>query len=162
MSRLGFFSQCALSLCALIALSNLPAYATDSFPITNFKDPSQKKKLLGKHMLSLQWLQYDGGMYGSALISEKNGVLYLAGEQRGSGKAAGYLKINGRITEVGKNSFKFNGQIKTSVSHINNGEECVRNGDMNFLTKGKRKYWRLQEMASPCSNVTDYVDLYFN
>lgn len=154
----------ALPICLtmVLSMSILPALAADSVPKTVFKDFAQKKTLIGKHMLSLQWLQFDGGKFGSANISEKSGVLYLKGEQLGKGKAAGYLKVDGRITEVGKSSFKLNGEIKTSVSHINNGEECVRNGEMTFLTKGKRKYWRLQEMASPCSGVTDYVDVYFN
>jgi hypothetical protein len=138
------------------------AHADDTVQKTVFKDATQRSKILGKHMLSLQWLQFEKNMYGSATVTDKGGVLYLKGEQRSSAKDGGYLKVDGRITEVSKNAFKFNGTIKTSVKSINNGEECLRQGDMNFLAKGARKYWRLQEMDSPCSEVTDYVDLYFH
>ena len=112
-------------------------------------------------MLSLQWIMFEKGKYGTATVQEKNGVLLLKGEQVGTGKSTDYLKVDGKITEVDAKSFKFNGKIATKVSHINNGEECLRNGDMTFLAKGQRKYWRLQEMDNPCSTVTDYVDVYF-
>jgi hypothetical protein len=149
------------AVCSLLAAA--AAYSADeaSQAKTVIKDAAQKQKLLGKHMLSLQWLVFAKGQYGQATVQEKNGVLYLKGEQRAKGKDNGYVIIDGRITEVGARSFKFNGKIRTSVSHINNGEECVREGDMNFLAKGNRKYWRLQEMDSPCSEVTDYIDVYF-
>ncbi len=147
----------------LIAIPMLPilALSTISADKTIFKDPNQKAKLAGKHLLSLQWLQFVNNMYGSANVVEKDGVLLLKGEQRLKGKEKGYLTIDGRITEASKQAFKFNGKIVTSVSHINDGKECVREGNFNFLAKGNRKYWRLQEMQSPCSTVTDYVDLYF-
>jgi len=128
---------------------------------TIFNDQTQRAKLIGKHMLSLQWLQFMNNMYGSATVTDKAGVLLLKGEQRVKGKEKDYLTIDGRITEVSSHAFKFNGKIASSVSHINSGKECVRSGDLNFVTKGSRKYWRLQEMQSPCSEVTDYVDLYF-
>lgn len=149
--------------CAIFAAAGflLPANA-ETIAKTVIKAPAQKSKILGKHMLSLQWLQFAKCEYGSATVTEKNGVLWLKGEQTHKGKDGGYLKIDGRITELNSNSFRFNGKVLTSVSHINNGDECVREGDFNFLAKGKRKYWRMQEMNSPCSEVTDYVDLYFN
>ncbi len=148
--------------CSLIAHgSSIAPVMADTVTKTEFKDPSQKSKLLGKHMLSLQWLQFTNNEFGSATVTDKNGLLVLKGEQQHKGKGGGYLKIDGRITEVTANAFKFNGKILTSVEHINDGQECVREGDMTFLAKGKRKYWRLQEMKSPCSEVTDYVDVYF-
>lgn len=128
---------------------------------TVFKDQAQRSKLTGKHMLSLQWLQFTNNMYGNATVTDKDGVLLLKGEQRLKGKDKGYLTLDGRITEVSSHAFRFNGKIASSVSHINDGKECLRSGDFNFVAKGGRKYWRLQEMQSPCSEVTDYVDLYF-
>ncbi|MBI2810724.1 MAG: hypothetical protein HYX67_07855 [Candidatus Melainabacteria bacterium] len=147
----------------LIAITIVPTSLPSaiSADTTIFKDPNQRAKLIGKHLLSLQWLQFENNMYGSANVVEKEGVLLLKGEQRLTGKEKGYLTVDGRITEASKQAFKFNGKIVTSVSHINDGKECVREGSFNFLAKGNRKYWRLQEMQSPCSTVTDYVDLYF-
>ena len=56
------------------------------------KDAAQKKKLLGKHMLSLQWLLFDKPKYGTATVTERDGVLYLKGEQIAGGKDKDYLK----------------------------------------------------------------------
>lgn len=125
------------------------------------KDAAQKKKLLGKHMLSLQWLLFDKPKYGTATVTEKDGVLYLKGEQIAGGKDKDYLKVDGIITEVGPKSFKFKGKIICRVHYNNDGKECIRDGDMTFIITGKRKYWRLQEMKCPQCEVTDYVDLYF-
>ncbi|MDZ4836862.1 MAG: hypothetical protein SGJ27_24030 [Candidatus Melainabacteria bacterium] len=144
----------------IIGASIAPSRA-ETVTKTTFQNPSLKSKILGKHMLSLQWLQFTNNEFGSALVTDKNGMLMLKGEQQHKGKGGGYLKVDGRITEVNANSFKFNGKILTQVETIADGKECVREGDMTFLAKGKRKYWRLQEMKSPCSEVTDYVDLYF-
>lgn len=163
MKRFVVMSLLSLSVAFSTSIALAPyAMAGDTAPKTIFKDKTQRAKLVGKHMISLQWLQFEKAMYGTASIEDKGGVLYLKGEQIAKGKVKGYLKVDGRITEVSKNSFKFNGTIKTSVSHINNGDECLREGEMNFVAKGARKYWRLQEMSSPCSEVTDYVDVYFN
>lgn len=128
---------------------------------TAIGDPIQKKKLLGKHMLSLQWISWD--KFGTATVSEKNGLLHIKGEQKGQekGKEADFVKIDGDITAVNKTNFKFKGKIETRVSHINDGKVCLRDGDMTFSIKGKRKYWRLDEMDNPCDKVTDYVDVYF-
>jgi hypothetical protein len=125
---------------------------------TVVNDANAKKMLLGKHKLSLQWISWD--YFGTAIVTNKNGVLYLKGEQK---QRAGkdYLKIDGTITLIDKNEFTFNGTIEIRVSHNNNGEPCKREGEMTFAVKGKRKYWRLQEMDNPCDGVTDYVDIYF-
>lgn len=161
--RLGYATFIRLYSVVLSAflISSISIASAPAAEKTVIKDASQKSKLLGKHMLSLQWLLFEDGKYGSATVVEKDGLLRLTGDQRSKGKDGGYLKIDGNITEVATSSFKFNGEIKTSVKSINNGKECLRNGPMNFLARGKRKYWRLQEMDSPCSEVTDYVDLYF-
>lgn len=117
---------------------------------------SVKRKLLGKHMFSLQWISWD--YFGTVYIREKNGVLTISGEQTGEND---YVRIDGIITSADKKSFVFEGDIITKVHHIANGEACKRSGKMHFLITGSRKYWRLQEMDSPCSHVVDYVDVFF-
>lgn len=126
---------------------------------TLVKDAATKKKLLGKHMLSLQWISWE--KFGSATVTEQNGLLTIKGEQRSKSKDPDWLTIDGVITEVASGQFKFKGKIETRVSHINEGKPCLREGEMNFAVKGKRKYWRLKEMDNPCDHVTDYVDIYF-
>ncbi len=117
-----------------------------------------KGKLLGRHFLSLQWISWD--WYGRAYVRRSKGVYYLTGNQK-SRENDDELTIDGVITEINRYNFKFNGRITTKVSHIANGEECVREGDMTFAISGKRKYWRLQEIDNPCDQVADYVDIYF-
>ncbi len=125
---------------------------------TIVNDANAKKMLLGKHKLSLQWISWD--YFGTATVTNKNGVLYLKGEQKQRG-GKDYLKIDGTITSIDKNEFTFNGTIVMRVSHNNDGEPCKREGEMTFAIKGKRSYWRLQEMDNPCDGVTDYVDIFF-
>ncbi len=74
---------------------------------TIFKDHVQRAKLIGKHMLSLQWLQFMNNMYGNATVTDKDGVLLLKGEQRVKGKEKGYVTVDGRITEVSSHAPMF-------------------------------------------------------
>lgn len=126
---------------------------------TVVKDAKAKQMLLGKHKLSLQWIDWYK-FFGTANVTEKNGVLYLKGEQKQK-NGSDFLRITGIITKVEAKSFTFVGKIETSVSHINDGEVCLREGEMTFRITGKRKYWRLMQMNNPCSDVTDYVDIFF-
>ncbi len=125
---------------------------------TVVKDNTAKAKLLGKHKLSLQWISWD--YFGTATVTEKNGVLYLKGEQK-SREGNDFVKVDGTITSVEAKSFTFTGTIITQVSHNNDGKPCTRAGEMTFAITGKRKYWRLQQMQSLCGGETDYVDIYF-
>lgn len=125
---------------------------------TVVNDARAKAMLLGRHKLSLQWISWD--YFGTATVTERGGVLYLKGSQRQRG-GADYLTVDGRITSIDAKEFSFSGKIITRISHINGGEPCVRDGDFTFKITGKRKYWRLQEMDSPCDTATDYVDIFF-
>ncbi len=125
---------------------------------TVVNDADAKQMLLGRHKLSLQWISWD--YFGVATVTDKNGVLYVKGEQNQRG-GTDYLKIDGTITAIEKNEFSFNGIITMQVSYLNGGAACKREGKMTFAIKGNRKYWRLQEMDNPCGETTDYVDIFF-
>ena len=142
---------------SLIILAGFGSLA-DAQEKTVINDANARKMLLGKHLLSLQWISWD--RFGTATVTNENGVLYLKGSQKGSGNTD-FLSIDGTITEINAKEFKFDGTIVMRISHINGGEPCERNGAMTFAVTGKRKYWRLQEMKSPCDVTTDYVDIYF-
>ncbi len=120
-------------------------------------DANARKMLLGKHLLSLQWISWD--YFGTATVTNKDGVFYLKGQQK-SRNSTDFVKVDGTITEIDKTGFKFDGTIIMQISHINDGEPCERTGEMTFAIIGKRKYWRLQEMKSPCDVTTDYIDIY--
>lgn len=143
-------------LIALIALS-VSAFGQQK---TVIKDKKAKQMLVGRHLLSLQWISWD--YFGRANVTEKRGVLYLKGEQKGRGESAeDFLTIDGVITRVDAKEFGFRGKIIIEVSHNNEGKPCERDGEMTFRITGKRKYWRLVEMDNPCEGITDYVDIYF-
>jgi hypothetical protein len=142
----------AALLAAALALAAPPARAGS----TVVNDPAAKRLLLGRHMLSLQWVSWD--RFGTATVAERDGVLTLQGSQRVGGD---YLEIDGMITRVDAKEFAFRGKIVTRVSYINGGEPCTREGEFTFAIKGARKYWRLQQMDNPCDEATDYVDVYF-
>jgi len=142
----------ALSLLILI----LCTAAANAQERTKINDRVTAKNLLGRHMLSLQWISWD--KFGSATVTNKLGIYGIKGEQKGPG--GDYLKIEGMIVSIDPKEFKFEGTITTRVSHINSGQPCVRQGDFTFRITGTRKYWRMQEMDNPCDEATDYVDIY--
>jgi hypothetical protein len=130
----------------------------DAHPRTVIKDNAAKTMLMGEHRLSLQWISWD--YFGKAKVTDINGTLFLTGEQKAR-KGADHLKIDGIITEVAAKEFKFKGTIITSVEINNGGKPCERKGEMTFIIKGNRKYWRLKEMENPCEEIVDYVDIFF-
>ena len=118
-----------------------------------------QQKVLGRHMLAHQWISWED--FGICTITKDNkGVLHCKGEQR-SKENGDYLKIDGTITIVNAKHLKFNGTISCLVSHLNKGREYKRIGTFNFMAKGKRKYWRLQEMERTNDSCVDYVDIFF-
>jgi hypothetical protein len=125
---------------------------------TVVNDTKARAALVGRHKLSLQWISWD--YFGAASVVNRNGVLYLKGEQK-SRENSDFVKLDGVIVSIDEKEFVFNGTITTQISHIANGDPCERTGEMTFRITGKRKYWRLQEMDNPCDDVTDYVDIYF-
>lgn len=156
-ARIACFYSFGLLL--LLLVSSSPGLSQELSTKTKINDAAQKKQLLGRHMISLQWIGF-GKEFGTATVTDKNGVLTIKGEQVRKGTPADYLKIDGIITEVNAKTFKFRGTVKTKVSTIAGGKECVRDKDLTFAIKGKRRYWRMQEMNNPCDSVADYVDVY--
>ena len=125
---------------------------------TDVNSPKAKQMLLGKHRLSLQWIRWD--YFGTATVTERKGVLYLTGRQSGR-VSTDFVTVDGMITAVNDKDFTFVGKIVTQITHINGCKPCTRDGEYNFRITGKRKYWRMQEIDSPCDVAADYVDVYF-
>jgi hypothetical protein len=156
-----------LFLCALLpgvlpmphALASTRTIARDA----NGLDAAARARLVGDHMLTLQWLGWgDLSGAGKLVVEDAGDTLPMRGEQRGTGESADdYVRIDGRIVSASRDGFVFEGDILTRVHHIANGSECRRSGTFTFKATGKRRYWRLQEMQNPCDSATDYVDVYF-
>lgn len=131
-----------------------------SQPVTGtvINDRLAAKQLLGKHKFNLQWIGWDKwSEFGDLKVVNRDGTLLIKGKQV---KGEDSLEIEGEVLSVDAKEFKFQGRVVTQVSHKNNGEPCPREGTMTFKITGMRKYWRLQEMQSPCDTTTDYVDIF--
>jgi hypothetical protein len=127
---------------------------------TVIRDQKARQMLLGRHKMSLQWISWD--YFGSATVTNRGGVYYLKGEQKGRGRSStDFVRIDGIVTSIDAKEFGFDGTITMQISHINGGKPCERKGAMTFRITGKRKYWRLMEMDNPCDEATDYVDIFF-
>lgn len=142
----------------MFLICGFAAAAYSQTETTVVEDSAAAKRLLGRHLLSLQWISWD--YFGRATVTKTGGIYRIKGGQN-SRQNGDYLKIDGVITRIGKNFFEFFGIVETRVSHINGGEPCRRDGMMEFRIKGNRKYWRLADMDNPCDAATDYVDVYF-
>lgn len=161
------------SLSTLVLLVLAPgAWAQQAPPGTKAAPPSRtqvndvqaREQLLGAHALTLQWVSYEWeekqrkDKPGKATVTEKDGLLTLEGEH--SGAKGGLLRVDGAIERVDAKSFILVGRVETRMGFVNDGQPCVREGRFTFRMTGKRRYWRLQQMDNPCSDVTDYVDVY--
>jgi hypothetical protein len=153
-----------ISLAVLLLLSSaaIPAMARQKAATpsgkTVIKDAAAKARLLGSHRFSLQWISWD--YFGKAVVTNQKGRLVIRGTQRAR-DSKDFVRMNGVITEVAAKEFTFNGVIEVKVSHNNNGNVCKREGEMTFKITQNRRYWRLQQMLSPCGDETDYVDIFF-
>lgn len=145
-----------LFLILMLAVLSLSAFAQEKTVVNSAK---ARQMLLGKHKFSLQWIDF-WEYFGTATVTNRRGVYYIKGEQKQRG-GSDFVTIDGIITQIDDREFKFDGKIITQVSHNNGGSPCERNGEMIFKITGQRKYWRLQQMQSPCGDETDYVDIFF-
>jgi hypothetical protein len=144
----------------ILVVTVLVFFVSASAQRTEVNDSAAARMLLGKHMLSLQWVSWD--YFGLVTVTNRRGEYVIKGEQKGRGEqATDFVKIDGVITSIDEKEFAFRGEIVTQVSHINGGNPCTRDGEFTFRITGKRRYWRLQQMDNPCDPVTDYVDIYF-
>lgn len=128
-----------------------------------------ERKVIGKHMLSLQWISWKYFGYVD-ITKEASGIITCRGEQLARNckdsdddcKTNGdYIKLDGVIDIVDANHLIFTGEIREKIYHMNDGQEVLRKGTYNFVATGNRKYWRMQEMTNPVDECVDYIDIYF-
>ena len=85
--------------------------------------------------MTLQWLNESAtkkAKSGKVLTKAQEGspVLSMKGEQRKD--EANYLLINGTIQPISATEFLFTGKITTKISYLNEGKECVKEGNFTF------------------------------
>lgn len=145
------------SLRDLISKSNRNMEADTLLKLPAQKELTNDGGFTGTHALSLQWIGWDKP--GSAtIIPAENGWYTITGKQE---KNEDYLRINGRIKPLNERELEFEGEIETLVTHLNNGEPCLKTGKRLFKATGDRKYWRLQDMNNCEGSTLDYIDIYF-
>ncbi len=125
---------------------------------TEVIDAAAGKQLLGRHKFQLHWISWNEWKdFADLTVINRNGVYSIKARQS---KGGDWVEIDGKVLSVAAKEFTFSGKIVTRVSYKNEGKPCERDGVMTFKITGKRKYWRLQEMQSPCDETTDYVDIF--
>ena len=120
--------------------------------------PNGADWLLGKHMLSLQWVSWQ--QFGSARFYRDGDQVRVFGSQEVEGN---WVMVNGTVTAdpAQQDRFTLSGEVVTRVSYNNHGNACRRTGEFHFVQKPGKKYWRMREIDNPCEAVADYVDIYF-
>ncbi|HKO99658.1 MAG TPA: hypothetical protein VJU86_21955 [Pyrinomonadaceae bacterium] len=137
------------------AYTQSPATSSDK---TEVNDAAAGQQLIGRHKFQLHWISWGKWKDLADLsVTNRGGVYFIKARQA---KGEDYVEIDGRVVSADAKEFTFNGKIVTRVSYKNEGKPCLREGVMTFKIVGKRKYWRLQEMQSPCDETTDYVDIF--
>ena len=114
----------------------------------------------GTHNLSLQWISWEE--LGEAEIKYLGDNKYsIVGEQR-SLENSHYLKIEGTLEPISEKELIFDGIVEQQITHLNQGQPCLKKGKQTFKSTKNRKYWRMQDMQN-CEGggVVDYVDIYF-
>ncbi|WP_169734339.1 lysozyme inhibitor LprI family protein [Desulfocurvus vexinensis] len=123
-------------------------------PGTAVSSQDALRQLLGRHALRLQWLAAVPA--GTAEIVERDGALWLSGRQ---GDGANMLLVEGQVASVAEDGFVLRGRVVTRVGFLGGGQPCERRGELWFARKAGRPFWRMQSIASPCTGVSDYVDI---
>lgn len=150
----------SLLITLLIAIGSASVSAQTVSPSTKtvVSDSVAAAQLVGKHKFQLHWISWGKWKdLADLVVIDRAGTLSLKARQA---KAGDYVEIEGTVVKVEAKEFTFQGRIVTRVSYKNEGKPCERNGEMTFKITGKRRYWRLQEMQSPCDVTTDYVDIF--
>ena len=147
-----------LLLALILGSLTVNAQNSNALPKTQVISVGGRSQLLGKHKFQLHWISWNRWKdFADLTVVERQGKLWVKGRQQ---KGGDYLEIDGFASQIEDKQFTFEGSIITRVSYKNNGNPCRREGTMTFKIIGKRKYWRLQEMQSPCDETTDYVDIF--
>ena len=143
-----------------IKLADLKQDENGNYSMSEQQRETFIKKILGKHMCSLQWISWKD--FGTGTRSQDSDqTIHVKGGQK-SKTNSDYLEIDGTLTVVNPLHLQFTGEIITCVDHINNGKPVKRKGTYNFTVAGQRRYWRMQEMTNPDDPCCDYVDIYFD
>jgi hypothetical protein len=141
---------------SLLPLAMLLALGAAAPPATRILDPAAAQRLRANKGVTLQWI--DWNRRGSAHVSVANGVWTLRAAQAEAG-GPGRLFLEGRVTEIGRNYFLFDGTLRITDTP-DKGRTCEKRDVWRFAVTQNRRYWRIRTFEW-CDDLTDYVDIYF-
>jgi len=122
--------------------------------IKSERDAERLRNLEGA---TLQWLGWERRGHSLSFVDEK-GIWHLTTELHRDGDR--HLKVEGVITEIGKDYFLLHGEI-TIMNTPDQGRFCDVNKVWRFEVTQNRSYYRLREFEW-CDGLTDYIDFYFH
>lgn len=133
-----------------------PLEAEASNERTVVRDRAAAQRLRRNKGLTLQWI--DWNTRGHARVSVAGGVWTLRGAQAEAG-GPGRLFLEGRVAEVGRDYFLFDGLVRIADTP-DRGRLCEKRDVWRFAVTQRRKFWRIRTFEW-CDGLTDYIDIYF-
>ena len=127
-----------------------------TFAPTRVLSAKDADRLRNNQGMTLQWITWDKRSPVLVEVDER-GVWMLTSEIRGDD--GGALKVEGYITEIGRDYFLLDGEI-TIMGTPQASRFCDVNKSWRFAVTQNRKYYRLREFEW-CDRLTDYIDIYF-
>jgi len=116
--------------------------------------------LAGTRGLTLQWISWEPDDWGSIeFVPLVDGSYAVSGTQ--TGPNGDFVAVDGSVVQLSERELWFTGRVVVQLAFANEGEPCVRGGDITFLATGDRRFWRMQDLLNCDGVITDYVDIYF-
>lgn len=141
-------------------LRPLPVFPNtpDGLTVTEVKDPAERDLLIGGHAFTFQ--RVDAKNAGELIAFEDLGLIYLEGNQAGSGKTAeDWIEVRGFVSLIEANRFHLVGSVEYRVEELTGQGTCRDTGVFTFERGASRKNWRLTKTTSPCGRWDQIVDL---
>ncbi|UAB79869.1 hypothetical protein INR77_15625 [Erythrobacter sp. SCSIO 43205] len=124
---------------------------------TRIYDQLGMVRLMQNEGVTLQWINWDERGPAWVAVTQGGHWMLLAGQR---GKDGGRLKLEGFITEIGRDYFDFEGTIKMTGAP-DAQRVCNETKSWRFEVTQGRTYYPLREFEW-CDYLTDYIDLYFH
>ncbi|VAW78951.1 hypothetical protein MNBD_GAMMA12-3240 [hydrothermal vent metagenome] len=162
---MNFLKSIVLLLLTAVPFQSTSLLAVGETPVqTKINNIAAAKALLGTHKMTHQVISW--AYFGSVTINNQQGIYYLKGTHVGRSKGGkentDLFKINGQITEINNNYFKFVGTMTTQFKSDKN-KRCKKTGTFYFrYRQGKSRSWRLLNEQHTCSNHVVLIDIYVN
>lgn len=134
-----------------------PPQATPASEKTVVHDRAELEKLLGNSGITLHWIDWDHR--GEVNARWEGEMLHLSGEQRAQDGSDRFVRLSGKVTEIGRDYFYLDGTLEIENSP-DMGRSCKLDDVMEFRVTQNRKYWRFRRFEW-CDYLTDYIDIYF-